>query len=55
MNKNCVYDEWMWLDSLKNRLGVCIKNGLGVGNVSDKCHYIWLFVLFVYDMYVVSG
>jgi hypothetical protein len=41
MNEFCGYPEETWLDSLKNRLGL--------RNISEYFHFIWMFLLAFQD------
>jgi hypothetical protein len=43
MNRMCGFPEGDWLDSLKNRLGL--------RNLSEHFHFIWVGLLIVQDLY----
>jgi hypothetical protein len=43
MNRECGYPEDQWLDSLKNMLGL--------RNVNEYFHFIWMFLLAGQDIY----
>ncbi len=45
MNRECGYPEEEWLDS--------IKNMLGLRNVSEYFHFIWMFLLAIQDIYMI--
>lgn len=47
MNRECGYDENQWLDSLKNMLGL--------RNVHEYFHFIWMFALAIQDIYKLSS
>jgi hypothetical protein len=46
MNHQCAYDPSLWLDSLKNRLGLRA--------FSEYFHFIWLGLTIVYDTYIMT-
>jgi hypothetical protein len=46
MNRKCGYSEDKWLDSLKNMLGL--------RNISEYFHFIWIFILAAQDIYMIS-
>ena len=43
MNRECEYPEDEWLDSLKNMLGL--------RNVNEYFHFIWMFLVALQDIY----
>jgi hypothetical protein len=45
MNRECGYPEEKWLDSLKNMLGI--------RNISEYFHFIWVFILAAQDIYMI--
>jgi len=47
MNRLCGYPEDDWLDSLKNMLGL--------RNISEYFHFIWIGLVLVYDIYMITS
>jgi hypothetical protein len=46
MNRECGYPDDMWLDS--------IKNMLGLRNINEYFHFIWMFLLAAQDIYRIN-
>ena len=46
MNRNCGYPDEKWLDSLKNMLGL--------RNIYEYFNFIWMFILFWQDVYMIQ-
>lgn len=43
MNRECGYEESKWLDSLKNKLSL--------EKINKDFHYVWMYILGIYDLY----
>jgi hypothetical protein len=46
MNRECGYPDDKWLDSL--------KNNLGLRNISEYFHFVWMFLLAIQDIVMIS-